>query len=893
MIDIQEILHHCSNLSVLYVEDDAHVREQTLEMMEGFFASVFVATNGQHGLELYDKIKQERGAYPDIIMTDIQMPRLGGLAMSEAILQVNPKQTIIVISAYSDTGNLLKLIELGINYFLPKPLHFRRLFEILHKVSTSINGEKMALGHAKELEMLNATLYETVNELQNSIAITKEATKAKDQFLANMSHEIRTPMNAIIGLSHILMNTPLSPKQHDYLQKIKNSGDLLLGIINDILDFSKIEAGKLDVEKIEFDINTTLENVSNMILGKAHEKGLDVIFNIDKSVPALIEGDPLRLGQVIINLMNNAVKFTPKGEIELRVRMLPLDGEKKILEFVVSDTGIGITPEQLSNLFHAFTQADNSMSRKYGGTGLGLTISKQLVELMGGQISVQSEFGKGTQFTFTIETKQKYLSSYRLPSKSLMSKKTLVVDSNPTLSSALKTMLGYFRYDVFVASNLNEAKTLIDEQHFDILCIERALLEQSAGQLDGRSKESKVVLIENSLELNDPKSIRGVKINAKLSKPFHQLMIFQLILELFEQQEHLMQTTQNNSFTVSDLESIEGARIIIAEDNAINQLVMKGLLEHSGLELLFANDGLESLALLESEKDIDLVLMDINMPNMDGYEAALEIRKKSHYDTLPIVALSANAMPADILKSYEHGMSAHITKPIEINTLYGTLLEYIPPKKKLEKIQKNGEMTEKSTIPDKVLDIEEGLSRVGNDAVLYSEIVYDLATKLTDSYDTLGQLLSKKSTKELASYLHGLKGNAGNISANQLYNTLLKLEIAIESGESGDILGRLGEYKKALDCFLQEFRTLLPDTPPSTQNELEDAQEDSDETIEVILTELAEQIKKRKAIQCKKLSVKLEKLPWPQEQSEDLGEIIKLIKHYRLNDALLIIKKLL
>ena len=421
MNGIQDILGFCQTLTILYVEDDDEVRHHTQEMMEGLFLEVSSAKNGKEGLKEFKRFYQERQKFYDIVITDIQMPVMNGLEMSKALIEINEKQIIIINSAYSHADNLLQLIELGISYFLPKPLHFKQLFKILKKVSTLMYTIRLSDSYAKELELVNSKLNKTVKELEESIKIAQNATKAKDDFFATISHEIRTPMNAIIGLSHLTLQTNLDNKQLDYINKIKNSGDHLLGLVNDILDFSKIEAGKLEIENIEFNINTILDNVSSMIALKAQEKGLEIIYDIDNSVPAIIKGDPLRLGQVIINLMNNAVKFTNKGEITLKARMSPLPKNKKLLIFEIIDTGIGITKEQIGNLFQSFSQASSETSRKYGGTGLGLTISKQLVEMMGGGIRVMSEYNVGSRFIFSIVTEQPHLSSYRLPSISLMS----------------------------------------------------------------------------------------------------------------------------------------------------------------------------------------------------------------------------------------------------------------------------------------------------------------------------------------------------------------------------------------------------------------------------------------------------------------------------------------
>jgi len=875
---IDEIIEYSSDLTVLYVEYDENISKTMEDILNNLFKLVLIAKDAKGGLDKYIRYKDESGKYPDIVITDIYMPFLDGLEMSREILDIHESQIIIATSGSNNSDTLLKLINMGIGYFILKPLDLVQLYETLYKSTKRHYYEIVESKHKKDLE--------------KAIEISKQATKAKDEFLANMSHEIRTPMNAIIGLSHILMETPLNTKQLNYVSKIKNSGDLLLGIVNDILDFSKIEAGKLDIENIEFNLNTTLENVSNMISLKAEDKGLELVFDIDNSVPAMIKGDPLRLGQVIINLMNNAVKFTKSGEVILKIKMLSKEEGDEILQFEVSDTGIGLTKKQIDKLFQSFSQADSSIGRKYGGTGLGLTISKQLVELMGGKIWVESEYGKGSSFIFTIKTEQLERRSYRLPSRSLMGKKVLIVDANAKTSDALSQMLAYFGYSALHAANEENALLMVEENSFDIIFIDKHIMSICNNEKMTNNCNAKIVFMEGGLQLTNDSMFSHIKIDAHLAKPFNQKMVFSLILELFSK-EKLEDTKSVKKLTKQDLMVLKGSKILLAEDNIVNQTVMFGLLEDTGIEIIIANNGVEALELLDMNSDIEMVFMDINMPLMDGYEATKRVRKKYRYDKLPIVALTANVMQKDIDKYKKIGMQEYLGKPIDIQSLYAVLLKYIREKVNiLEYKEPKSDTSDKKNLLQiisklKGLNSTEGIERVGGDALLYQNILFDFLEMFRDLPVKIETLIYSSKIEELSKLVHNVKGASGNISANNLFKLMELFELEIYNNKS-DFRMLIEKLDKEMEVLIESIEFLKSKNKNLTRKKTPIKKKELD----ILLKQIVEKAKKRKAIECKEFSEKLQSYDWDEKYRESFEKIVTLLERYKFKEVISIIEEI-
>ena len=663
------------------------------------------------------------------------------------------------------------------------------------------------------------------DELRIAKETAVEATKAKSEFLANMSHEIRTPMNAIIGMAHLALKTDLTAKQYDYLKKVDSSAKSLLGIINDILDFSKIEAGKLDMESVDFQLEDTLDNISTLVGIKTQEKGLELLFKTDASVPTALVGDPLRLGQILINLSNNAVKFTDVGEIVVSTELVKKDNAQVTLKFSVQDTGVGMTSEQAAKLFQPFMQADSSTTRKYGGTGLGLTISKRLAEMMGGEIWAESEQGRGSTFSFTANFglgKEKAKKQYK-PASELRGMKVLVVDDNATSRDILQEMLESFTFEVTVAASGPEGITELEDANED-KPFELVIMDWKMPGMDGieasrrikdhedLSKIPAIVLVtaygrEEIMQQSEKVGLEGF-----LLKPVNPSMLFDTIIQAFgEEMPEISRVVQRHEQEAETLEHIRGANVLLVEDNEINQQVAKEILEGAGLKITLANDGQEAVNAVK-ENTYDAVLMDVQMPVMDGYTATREIRKDGRFKELPIIAMTANAMAGDREKSLEAGMNDHVAKPIDTKELFSTLAKWIEPGDRKIQVDPAKERLEDKTEPEDDsmselpgISVADGLKKVGGNEKFYHKLLLQFLDTNRDSANEIREALEKKDQPLAVRLAHTVKGVAATLGAGALAQVAGELEKTLKTGETGGLSSLLHEFASHLNQVMHSI----------------------------------------------------------------------------------------
>jgi two-component system sensor histidine kinase/response regulator len=673
------------------------------------------------------------------------------------------------------------------------------------------------------------------------------ATQAKSEFLANMSHEIRTPMNAIIGMAHLALKTDLTPKQYDYLKKVDVSAKSLLGIINDILDFSKIEAGKLTMESVDFQLEDTLDNISTLVGIKTQEKGLELLFKTDPSVPTALVGDPLRLGQILINLSNNAVKFTDEGEIVISTELVKKDGDQATLKFSVQDTGIGMTAEQATKLFQPFMQADASTTRKYGGTGLGLTISKRLAEMMGGEIWVESEPGQGSIFSFTanFDLGKERAKKRFTPSGDLRGMKVLVVDDNATSRDILQGMLESFSFEVTLAASAQEGLTELEKasesQPFELVIMDWKMPGMDGIEASKHIKNHKslskipVIVMVTAYGREDVmKQAEAVGLEGFLLKPASPSMLFDAIMQAFgEAVPEVSRVVQRKEQEAEALDHIRGAYVLLVEDNEINQQVAREILEGAGLKVTVANNGQEAVNSVK-ENNYDAVLMDVQMPVMDGYTATQKIRNlkstrpsssQAEIRNVPIIAMTAHAMAGDEDKSLQAGMNGHVTKPIDPHQLFSTLQKWIKPGEKRVQVRQAEvpvEQTEsdmaalaEDELPESLsgFDLIDGLKRLQGNKKLYRKLLLSFATDYNAVANEIRQALDAEDFDQAHSLVHNLKGMAGNLAATDLQAAAVSLEKLVKGVEekappAEELDLRFSELENALDQALESAQSL-------------------------------------------------------------------------------------
>ena len=663
-------------------------------------------------------------------------------------------------------------------------------------------------------------------ELRQARRKAEEATETKSVFLANMSHEIRTPMNAIIGLAYLALKTELTAKQYDYISKIHSAGASLLRIINDILDFSKIEAGKMQLDNSPFMLDEIMDGVFNLTHAQANAKGLEFLYNVASDIPQNLIGDPLRLSQILTNLINNAVKFTSSGSITVTGQLLNRTGRKVELQFSVTDTGIGMSQEQVDKLFQAFSQADASTTRKYGGTGLGLTISKRLIEMMGGSVWVNSIPEVGSTFSFSVwfELPEKNETKRHIVPEKLNKLRALVVDDNPVareiLSEYLKAMT--FRVDAVIdGKSAIDAVLQCDSDPYELILMDWQMPEMDGIETARRIKtdqnisHSPVIVMVTSFDREEIYvQVQRYKLDGVLVKPIIQSHLLDLIMRLF---------APGNADRLTkhpDLEKdygLAGLRILLVEDNEINQQIAIELLRGQGVQVALANTGREAVEKVmhtNGRPDFDLILMDLQMPDMDGFEATKKIR--GHFCAVPIIAMTARAMAEERESCIAVGMNDHVAKPIDPHFLFTTIARWTPKHRRSAPRRTDTgkwrtDMLDNMIPKELDIDMEAGLKRVAGNVNLYQKLLRQYLTGQADAVAKMRKAMSNSDRKAVVAIAHSLKGVSGNIGAMAIAAAAIAIEEALRNQRPEDeILKLLDAMEIKFTILVQNIHNYLP-----------------------------------------------------------------------------------